>query len=140
MILAFPMRFEPDGDGFLVQGLPPFTNVLSGGDTMDETRFNAAEALTGILQSRLNHGEVIPMPDVVEGPDIEMIEPAAEVVVPLQLRWAREAAGLTQGQLAERLGVSYQAVQRLERSGANPSIRTLARVARALGRKLTVAI
>ena len=88
----------------------------------------------------MNHGDPIPVPQEVSEPGVEMIEPDPVVAVPIQLRWAREAAGLTQGQLAERLGVTYQAVQKLERATANPSVRTLAKVARALGRKLTVAI
>lgn len=140
MTIAYPIRFEADGDAISAQGLPPFTGVITYGATMEEARFNAAEALTLEMQCRLDEGGDIPKPEVQEGPGIEMIEPDAVVTVPLQLRWAREAAGLTQGDLAGRLGVSYQSVQKLERSGANPSIKTLSKVSRALGRRLTVAI
>lgn len=59
------------------------------------------------------------------------MEPAAKVAVPILLRKAREAAGLTQGGLADRLGVTYQAVQKWERSGANPTVVTIDRVLRA---------
>jgi DNA-binding XRE family transcriptional regulator len=107
---------------------------------MEEARFNAREALTGILLSRLDSGEAIPRSVTVDEPGVEMVEPDAEVVAPIQLRWAREDAGLTQGQLAERLGVTYQAVQKLERAGANPGVKTIAKVCRALGRKLVITI
>ena len=49
---------------------------------------------------------------------------------------ARAEAGLTQQQLARRLGVSQAAVARLERSTANPTIATLERVLRATGHEL----
>lgn len=53
------------------------------------------------------------------------------------LRAARREAGLTQAQLAERLGWTQPAVARLERPGANPTVATLDRALRATGRRLT---
>jgi transcriptional regulator with XRE-family HTH domain len=52
------------------------------------------------------------------------------------IRQARLDAGLTQLQLAERLGSSQPEVARLERAGANPTVRTLERVLRATGHRL----
>jgi transcriptional regulator with XRE-family HTH domain len=49
------------------------------------------------------------------------------------IRQARRRAGLTQAQLAERLGTSQAAVARLERSGANPTVSTLLRAVNAAG-------
>ena len=52
------------------------------------------------------------------------------------IRRARAEAGLTQQQLARRLGVTQAALARLERPGANPTVATLDRVLRATGRRL----
>jgi transcriptional regulator with XRE-family HTH domain len=52
------------------------------------------------------------------------------------IRESRQAAGLTQVELAERLGISQPALARMERPGANPAVGTLARVLRATGRRL----
>ena len=52
------------------------------------------------------------------------------------IRAARSDAGLTQAKLAERLGISQPEVARLERPGANPTLRTLDRALRATGRRL----
>lgn len=52
------------------------------------------------------------------------------------VRRARRDAGLTQEQLARRMGVSQAAMARLERAGSNPTVRTLERVLRATGREL----
>ena len=51
---------------------------------------------------------------------------------------ARRRAGLTQAQLAQRMGTTQSAVARLERRGANPRIATLDRALRAAGHRLVV--
>ncbi len=51
-----------------------------------------------------------------------------------QIRRMRKRAGLSQSDLAERLGVSQQQVQQLEDpSQSNPTWRTMSKIARALG-------
>jgi transcriptional regulator with XRE-family HTH domain len=54
----------------------------------------------------------------------------------LLIRDARRAAGLTQAELAARLGVSQSAVAKLEREGSNPTVETLDRTLRAAGFRL----
>ncbi len=54
------------------------------------------------------------------------------------LRDARRRAGLTQQQLALRLGVSQAAVAKLERADANPTLRTLTEALRATGHRLAM--
>jgi predicted transcriptional regulator len=49
------------------------------------------------------------------------------------LRGARRAAGLTQAELARRLGVSQSEIARLEKPGANPRLGTLLDAIRAAG-------
>lgn len=52
------------------------------------------------------------------------------------LRDARKRSGLTQAELARRLGITQAAVGRLERRGANPTIATLDRVLHGTGHRL----
>jgi transcriptional regulator with XRE-family HTH domain len=52
------------------------------------------------------------------------------------VRRARTDAKLTQAELARRLGTSQPAIVKLERPGANPTVRTLDRVLRATGHRL----
>lgn len=58
--------------------------------------------------------------------------------VPRLLRGARRQAGLSQAELARRLGVSQAAVAKFERPGANPTVETLDRVLWATGHRLTL--
>lgn len=54
------------------------------------------------------------------------------------VRDARRAAGLTQAELARRMGTTQSAVARLEAKGANPRLKTLDAAVRATGRHLDV--
>ncbi len=51
---------------------------------------------------------------------------------------ARAHAGLTQEELAERMGTSQSAIARLESGRSRPSTTTLAKLAKATGTKLRV--
>jgi transcriptional regulator with XRE-family HTH domain len=51
---------------------------------------------------------------------------------------ARRAAGLTQAELASRLGTTQSAIARLEAADSNPRIDTLDRALRACGRRLSM--
>jgi transcriptional regulator with XRE-family HTH domain len=53
---------------------------------------------------------------------------------------ARAEAGLTQEQVAERMGTTATAVSRLESGKANPSARTLERYAKATGHELRITL
>jgi len=68
-------------------------------------------------------------------------EEAAKKELWLQLVEARQAAGLTQAELARRLGVSQAQVARIEKSGYDSyTLNTLRRYVRALGKRLEVAV
>lgn len=51
---------------------------------------------------------------------------------------ARKESGLTQQQLSDRTGITQADISRLESGNANPSLRTLQRLAEGLGMKLRV--
>lgn len=55
-----------------------------------------------------------------------------------RLRAERETRGLTQAELAERMGTTQPTVARLEAGGVTPSLDTLHRAAEALGLELVV--
>jgi transcriptional regulator with XRE-family HTH domain len=54
------------------------------------------------------------------------------------IREARQAAGLTQAELAGRAGMTQSVVARIERSRVNPTITTVDRLLRATGHTLAV--
>ncbi|MBO4547450.1 MAG: helix-turn-helix transcriptional regulator [Treponema sp.] len=51
---------------------------------------------------------------------------------------ARKSNGLTQKELAARTGITQADISRLENGEANPSLKTIKRLAAALGKKLQI--
>jgi transcriptional regulator with XRE-family HTH domain len=65
---------------------------------------------------------------------------APEFEIATQLIRARMRAGLSQAELAERMGTSQSTITRLESGTTMPSTKTLWRVAKATGSKVEVKI
>jgi len=61
-----------------------------------------------------------------------------EYEVARQIIRTRIAAGLTQRELAEKIGTRQSNVSRIENGNSNPSIATLKRIAKATGTKLQI--
>jgi len=51
---------------------------------------------------------------------------------------ARQESGITQKELAKRTGIAQGDISKLERGNVNPSIRTLQRLARGMGKVLKI--
>jgi transcriptional regulator with XRE-family HTH domain len=63
-----------------------------------------------------------------------------EFALASQLIEARSRAGLTQAEVAERMGTSQSTVARLESGGAKPSLSTLKRFAKATGARVRITV
>jgi antitoxin HicB len=104
----------------------------------------AREALEGWLELHLEDGDVPPRPSPRIAPRRGSRAAAVRIdpglAVRLEIRWARQAAGLSQGELAARLGVTRQQVSLIESNSGNLTIRTLRRVAEALGRDVEIGL
>jgi antitoxin HicB len=107
------------------------------GESKDEAIEMAHEALDGWLETSLEHGDVPPRPAAQRGVPVA-VRPRLDVAI--QLRWWREDLGLTQGELAKRIGVSQQQIAKLENPAANPTIDTLATIAHKMDADLIVTI
>ena len=68
--------------------------------------------------------------------EYEALEP--EFAIIQALIDARNAEGLTQKELSQRPGIAQSDISKLENGNANPSIRTLQRLAEAMGKKLKI--
>ena len=66
----------------------------------------------------------------------ETLEPEFSVMQAMIV--ARKSAGLTQKQLSEKTGITQADISKLESGNANPSLRTLQRLASGMGMKVKI--
>jgi predicted RNase H-like HicB family nuclease/DNA-binding XRE family transcriptional regulator len=104
----------------------------------------AQEALEGWLEAHLADGKIPPRPTnhsrSPAGKKLARIPVRAGLTAALTIRWARHEAGFTQGELGRLAGVKQQQIAKLEDPDENPTLETIERVAKALGRGLNVAL
>ncbi len=68
--------------------------------------------------------------------EYEALEP--EFAIIQALIDTRNSTGLTQKELSERTGIAQSDISKLENGNANPSVKTLQRLAVAMGKKLKI--
>lgn len=123
-------------DAMYIAQFPDMPNILTYGFSHEEALAMAKEALDGCLEVALAKGRAIPEPGCTEGYPITV---ANHIAVAFQLRKLR--GNLSQTDIARRLGMTYQAYQRLENPlKSNPTIKTLERIAHVFGRQLEIQI
>jgi antitoxin HicB len=59
-ILNYTVVMTPDGEGGYVVTCPALPGVVTGGDTLEEARAMAADAIRGYIESLQKDGEPIP--------------------------------------------------------------------------------
>jgi predicted RNase H-like HicB family nuclease/transcriptional regulator with XRE-family HTH domain len=122
-------------DGRWLVEFPDCSGCQTFGETKEQAIAMATEALEGWLETHLEYGDAPPRPAPHRGVPIQ-VRPRLDIAI--QLRWLREDLGLTQRELATRLGVSQQQIAKLENPEGNPTIGTLETIASKAGAQLVV--
>ena len=138
MKIYYPAKITRQAkDKYWLVEFPDLPGCLTQGESLEDAKHNAREALTGWLASVFERNLKIPEPAKRRGKNIYPIEPEPEVAVPVFLRKQREARRLTQSDVAKVLGISYQSYQRLENPGkSNPTLKTLDKLAKVFQKEL----
>lgn len=142
--MFYPAIVTPD-DGAFVVTFPDAPGCVTQVERTEELVSMATEALAGWLDATLDAGDLVPAPRVKRRAprgSRSILVPVVPTAIALRilLRRARVEEGLSQAELARRLGMSAVAVRKLERRGANPTLETLNRVASALNRTPVVGL
>ena len=133
--MVYHCVIEKEENEYIAQ-FPDMPNIVTCGFSKEEALAMAKEALDGCLESDISHGNNVPKPASRKGYPITV---ANHIAVAMQLRELRGEQSQTD--IAKKLGLSYQAYQRLENPRkSNPTIKTLERIANVFGRELNVQI
>lgn len=124
----------PDSGGYVVS-FPDIPEALTQGDTREEALKNALDALVTAFEFYFEDGERIPEPgNVID----DFVEVPASVVAKVMLLNAWISSGLTQVDLANRMGIKKQEVTRLFDLKHSTKIDTIQKAMTVLGRRLEI--
>jgi antitoxin HicB len=137
MEISYPARLTPQAEGGFLVEFVDLADTFTEGQTQEEALFNAAEVLSGMLAWHLDEGHDIPAPSL-DLQDVHYVAPDAKTQAVLLLRYAR--AGRSLADLARALETSWPQAKRLEDPRHWPSLKTLDRAARVLGKRLVLSM
>lgn len=131
-----------EGGQFLIE-FPDCPGCQTFAENGDEVVSVAREALEGWLETNLVERRVPPRPRKHRAPAnakrlVVVVPPKLSVA--LQVRWARQDGRLSQAELARKVGVTQQAIAKLEDPDANPTLETVQKTADALGLDVEVTL
>lgn len=141
--MQYPAVVTREGGAFLVE-FPDCPGCQTFARSEAAIGARAAEALEAWLEVALEDG-VAPAPPsarpkVPKGGEIRKIRVASPLAAAIEIRWARKGLKLSQAALGRMIGVSQQAVAKLESGSGNVSLETLEKVARGLNRDVEIAL
>lgn len=133
--LTYFAKVEREGKGYIVT-FRDFDNIFTEGDTLEETLFNAQEALDGVLMEMTKSDDEITLPTPQRKGEYP-IPVSPDVAAPILLHILREAQSKTLTEVAKLLNVPYQQYQRLEHN-CNMTLRSLKKAAMAMGGRVEI--
>lgn len=133
--MRYPVKLEPDSGGYVVS-FPDIPEALTQGDTREEALEMARDALVTAFEFYFEDGERVPAPGDVTG---DFVEVPASIAAKVLMLNAFIDSGLTQVELAARMGVKKQEVTRLFDLHHSTKIDTIQRALAALGKTLLLA-
>jgi antitoxin HicB len=131
MMLGYRIELTPDDNDTFLVTCPQLPIVATFGETEDEARAHAVDAIETALASMIDDGEDIPEPDGAGG---DIVALPLLTVLKLNLYWALRASGITRAELTRRLGWNRESVDRLFRLDHKSRLEQIEAAFAALGR------
>ena len=132
---AYSAHIWKDDNGTWSVEFPDLPGCYSSGVSLEEAQENAEVALNSYLECLDSRRLTIPEPTTRTSDGFYMISPSLNVSFAITLKQEREKQGLTQKDVAERMGVKWSAYQRIENPRkTNPTLATIAKLQKVFGR------
>lgn len=136
LYLGYSTRHDPEAHTFCISGVDSAGHWFGGGagPSLAECEQALRDYVLDVLDSHAADGEDRFGDLLTEPPDGPFVEFSPVDLFPTRLKLAR--AGFRQADMADRLGITQQGYAKLERFGANPTLRTILQAERVLGLEL----
>ena len=136
-LIPCKIYFSKSDKCWYVESPKLYDGILTYGNTLDDAKAMAAEAVSGIVESYLEHGDKFTMPEKKTSVGWYGVEIETGLAFALWLRNARISSNMTLAEIAEKMGVKYQVYQKLENpKTANPTLKTLKKLEEIFGQEL----
>ena len=137
--VACKISYSETDDCWYVESPGFYDGIMTCGKTLEEAKAMAAEAIYGLLESYLEHGDKFIFPQSEASKDWQDIEIEPGLAFALWLRNARTSRNMTLIEVADQMGVKYQVYQKLENPRtANPTLKTLRKLERVIDKELVL--
>lgn len=131
----YPAHIWKEENGSWSVEFPDLPGCFSSGQSLSDARENAEQALSVYLESLDSRSIKIPEPSTASGVDTYLVAVSIPVSFAITLKQEREKLGLTQKDVAEKMGVAWSAYQRIENPRkTNPTLSTIAKLEKVFGR------
>lgn len=134
---AYPVDLSQDDDGVWLASIPDI-DVATDGVNRKEALEEASGCLDAGLTAFIDLGRIIPPPSAARGRPV--VAPDPLIGAKAALHNAVLASGMTNVQLAKKLGVTEGAVRSLRDPGKNASIAKLQSALEALGARIVISL
>ncbi|MGH7088855.1 MAG: type II toxin-antitoxin system HicB family antitoxin [Stellaceae bacterium] len=138
-VFAYPATLTRGSDGRLLVCFRDFPEALTDGETEEDALYEASDALSEALMSRIADGEDVPDPSPV-GLNEYQIAPDATVALKVALQSALKEKRATTADLSRLLHVDHKEARRLLDPHEASKVPRLVEALRALGYSVTTAI
>ena len=135
-MISYPAKFIKAAEGGYIVEFIDIPSCVTEGDTMEEAKAMAKEALSAMLFSLDSRKMAIPDPSVVKKKGVHYIEPELKIAFAITLKKERERMGLSQKEIAKRMNVNWTYYQRIENPRrTNPTLGTIEKLQKVFNRK-----
>ena len=135
-MIAYPARFKKATEGGYIVEFVDVPSCITEGDTLEEAKVMAKEAISAMFYSLDSRKMTIPDPSEIRGRDIHFIEPELKIAFAITLKKERERLGLSQKDVAERMNVNWTYYQRIENPRrTNPTLGTIEKLQKVFNRQ-----
>ena len=132
-MMQYYAKIKKQKDKSYLVEFPGLPGCLTEGKSLEVAKKNAKEALNGWIAARCDRSLNIPTSRKRTGKGYYTVSVEMQIEFAIRLRQFRKMKGLSQSQVATRLGISQQAYAKLEMPlKTNPSLRTIQKISAAL--------
>ena len=138
-VFTYPFQFTPAKEGGYVVTCRDVPEAITQGETLDDAKAEAADALDEALQGRIEDGEDIPVASRARKGE-HLVSPPVGTALKLAAYLALRDAKISRSELARRLDLDEKEIRRVLDPKHATKAKRLENVLHALGRRIDVSV